>query len=195
MEATGPNAENLYATLKNIVTNLDLDGSGKIDLEEFQPVYSRLNPLGTQADGRDKFALIDADNDGAISVVELAEHYGFRFVSGGDVSGDVDTTGMTDNQLIELMHLNSIASDSAMKRKQVRRTVARVASFALRLHRRADESHVGRAPCEPCVKFVHLPKRKSNRVFLPMLCARAGHGCRGSRGQAPRGADQDRSGS
>lgn len=105
-------AANLYATLKKIVELIDADNSGQIDLAEFRPVYMRLNPLGSDEDAKRVFSSIDADGSGEISINELAAHYGLKVGSKGVVVGDLDTSGMSDDQLIELMHLNSIASDT-----------------------------------------------------------------------------------
>jgi ankyrin repeat protein len=109
-------SSNLYATLQKIVRNMDLDGNGVISLKEFRPVYLKLNPLGTDKDVTRVFKQIDSDNSGTISCEELAKHYGFHFRSDHTVDGEVDTAGMSDEQLIELMHLNSIASDIALRR-------------------------------------------------------------------------------
>lgn len=142
---SGLNAQSLFATLQDIVRNMDINGSGSIECEEFHPIYMRLNPLGSQDDADRKFHEIDTDNDATISIVELAEHYGFRFASDGDVDGDVDTNSMRDDQLIELLQLSSIATDCAKERQQVMITSLRATRASICRRRHLGRRRLGTA--------------------------------------------------
>ncbi|KAJ1638393.1 ankyrin repeat-containing domain protein [Pavlovales sp. CCMP2436] len=110
---------NLFETLKNILKTLDADESGALSLDEFTPAYMKLNPLATTKMAMKVFDEIDTNASRTITLEELGRHYGFKFNSSHMLdAADIDTKGMTDEQLISLMRLNSIASDSRMQRMQ-----------------------------------------------------------------------------
>lgn len=121
-----PAATTLFETLRNILKQLDVNNNGCIEFSEFKGCYIRLNPLATEADARRVFETIDRNNSRSISLIELGHYYGFKFKN-EKLEGDVDTSGMSDEKLIELMHLNSIASDNARQVAAAQDSTARTA--------------------------------------------------------------------
>eukprot|EP00307_Rebecca_sp_RCC1486_P006620 CAMPEP_0119406148 /NCGR_PEP_ID=MMETSP1335-20130426/580_1 /TAXON_ID=259385 /ORGANISM="Chrysoculter rhomboideus, Strain RCC1486" /LENGTH=428 /DNA_ID=CAMNT_0007430213 /DNA_START=94 /DNA_END=1380 /DNA_ORIENTATION=- len=133
------NAQRLYKTLEHVVSGIDSNYDGVISLDEFQKVYFKMNPLKEYKEMMATFEEIDKDNSKTITLDELAIHLGFTFKANGKLSEVVETDNMRDEQLLELMRLEAIATDmekeaAGIKNRERRR------SQQLEIERKAQEA-------------------------------------------------------
>mmetsp|Transcript_103 Transcript_103/g.398 ORF Transcript_103/g.398 Transcript_103/m.398 type:complete len:424 (-) Transcript_103:505-1776(-) len=136
--------EHLYKTLKDVVISLDTNEDGVIDVDEFRHAYFKLNPTGDEATMKKVFQEIDADGSKAITLDELAQHYGFTFSKDGKLQSKMDTDKLeTDEQVLELFQLKAIAADleKELEEKDTKRSAAiRRKAHEAAIEKKANES-------------------------------------------------------
>ena len=77
---------------------LDKDGDGTVDKEEYFLAYKKMFPDLTDEQMEAQWSKIDADGDGTLTVLELAQYYGFNL--------DSETTAeMSDEQILEALQV------------------------------------------------------------------------------------------
>ena len=77
---------------------LDKDGDGTVDKEEYFLAYKKMFPNLTDEECDAQWTKIDADGDGTLTVLELAQYYGFNL--------DGETTAeMSDEQILEALQV------------------------------------------------------------------------------------------
>lgn len=87
----------------------------------------------------DTFKQVDRDGSGSITLDELALHLGFTFKANGKLHDVVNTDNMTDEQLLELMRLESLASDIEKEKQGVANNERRK-SQQQEMERKAEEA-------------------------------------------------------
>lgn len=79
---------------------LDKDGDGTVDKEEYFLAYKKMFPNLTDEECDAQWTKIDADGDGTLTVLELAQYYGFNL--------DGETTAeMSDEQILEALQMQA----------------------------------------------------------------------------------------
>jgi len=86
--------------LKKMLKNMDVNGDGKVDKNEFNAPYMKLFPSTTEKQFDDVWAAVDSDKSGDVSVEELADFYGFTIGENGELE---EKPEMSDEQILEAL--------------------------------------------------------------------------------------------
>ena len=178
--------------LVKIMKDLDKDGDGQVDKEEFKVPWMKLFPKLTDAEFEVAWKKIDKDGDGNLSMNELAEHYGFNLSPSGQRGGSRrGSEEMSDEQILEALQmqaaLDELKAEEEKKAKQKAEEEEGKPSASPKMARRKEKSSSAgvamvRMPakitetCEdPNVLFLEMcelgaPRRKLARRKIGLLC-------------------------
>lgn len=132
-------------TLVKIMKDLDKDGDGQVDKEEFKVPWMKLFPKLTDAEFEVAWKKIDKDGDGNLSMNELAEYYGFNLSPSGQRGGSRrGSEEMSDEQILEALQLQAaldeLKAEEEKKAKQKAEEEEGKPSSSPKMARRKEKS-------------------------------------------------------
>lgn len=85
---------------EEMIKTLDADGDGEVSKDEYEDVYRSMFPQVSHERFGAVWSAMDKDNDGNLTVQELAEYYGFNLATGA-------ANEMTDEQILETLQMQA----------------------------------------------------------------------------------------
>lgn len=109
-------------TFEQMMEALDKDGDGTVTKDEFKIPWMKLFPKLNNADFEKAWKTIDSNEDGNLSLQELAVYYGFNLSPSANRAGK-GTDEMTDEQILEALQLSATLAE--MQKEQEDRKKAK----------------------------------------------------------------------